>query len=231
MTDIFPLLSLSAELRNMIYECAADWSDYHIEQQRIQKSIDARVLQFDARTASSALLSRGHSKRDAIDVGDFVLPPLIRPEQPRLRTPTVLLINQQIASEARDVRKKLPQNILSWMGPGDLDRLHYQTYLSQYISTAALQSICIVAIDHLGKNSHLKGWIFDFKMISILASIWKKKHALKHIIVHLPRGSCAFSRQCFPYYDNVSNPVYTAIITVLNLLRRLWSFAGSHNLP
>jgi len=166
-------------------------------------------------------------------VEDFVPPPWLRPEQPRPRTPTVLLINKQISYEARDVRNKLPLNLFTVTGPGDHLRWHHYTILWDYISKSALQSVRVVRIHHLGEGGVPGRYGFKMRLIGYPFSVWEGKHALEHVILRMPKGSYVFDRASQDCYDSVSYPLCATSWlcgTVLSS-RRSCGFASSYDSP
>lgn len=158
-------LALSPELRNAIYEYAIDWPDLSGTFERI---ISYHDYELDQEGPDS--------------------PPLCtfpRPHFGVLDTPSILILNKQIAFEAREILYTKPLILES--PPPYIPQLAKPMDITEFISETTLQNIRFVVLKmDLNQNPNLnsggaKCWL---KTVEMLLDIWCVKNNLERLEVH-----------------------------------------------
>jgi len=99
--DVFPFLRLPAELRIKVYDYSLDWNDGIWHFSRVQKALELRRISQGIKLLTDLELYKEGGAAYTVTMN-------INPKE-FLHTPTILLLNRQISSEAKHVlhRKEL----------------------------------------------------------------------------------------------------------------------------
>ncbi|KAE8447698.1 hypothetical protein EG329_010505 [Mollisiaceae sp. DMI_Dod_QoI] len=157
-----PLLSLPPEIRNEIYDFSIEWPNFTDLFARIHEYQD--FLQ-DQESSKWAPLCR-----------------ITRPQMAPMRTPSILLLNRQLGSEALDSLYKKPLIIDS--PPPYVPQLTRPMDITQFISEVTLQNLRFVVLkmdlNHQRNRMSGAAWL---KTVEMLLEVWFERNCLEWIEV------------------------------------------------
>ena len=152
-------LSLPPEVRDCIYDAALDWPKMSVLAETVSRS-DATTLHEHPKSPLSSISLRRYGL---------------------MSTPSLLLLNRQITSEALEVLYRKPV-ILNELPPR---RLGQPMSVTEIISETTLQNIRFVVM-RIDLDQKLSGRDWS-KVVSMLLEIWRVKNSLEKVQIWIQR--------------------------------------------
>lgn len=152
-----PLLALSSELRNIIYDYALSWPDLSVAFQEIEGSLSPR------QSVSGPLCSIPKPRFSTFG---------------ELRTPTILLLNRQITSEALEILREKP--LILTRPPPYVLQLAKPMDITEFIPEATLQKLRKVVLEMNFDTGDAQYWL---KMVELLLDVWCEETELESMVV------------------------------------------------
>ncbi|KAF2428339.1 hypothetical protein EJ08DRAFT_735719 [Tothia fuscella] len=139
---IFRFMLLPTELRDVIYHSALDYNDIN----KLTSAIPKNQGKTTTANPINKWKKQHHSPLPQYLLNKSSVSSTITPFRRSLTTPTVLLLNKQITSEALSILHKKPLSIFLPHSPPGWGVLPYQHDLGKYISGGTLRSLGVFEV-------------------------------------------------------------------------------------